>query len=129
MWLFYTPAVTFTVTGPGGFSKEVRSPPNRPLLKTLQAVGVDLIVAACNGKGQCSTCHIILPPTVYAALPAPSLDECDMLDVAADATDFSRLACQCKVHPALEGATIEIPEHVINYMDLETGAEIGRAHV
>jgi ferredoxin len=90
----------------------------------MQASGVDLIVAACNGKAQCSTCHVILPPVAYDALPRPSFAEEDLLDIAADATDYSRLACQCIIAPGLDGATITIPDRVVNRMDDDAGVPV-----
>lgn len=43
---------------------------------------------ACEGTLTCSTCHVILDPKVYDALPdKPSDEELDMLDLAYNLTD------------------------------------------
>jgi 2Fe-2S ferredoxin len=36
--------------------------------------------------------------------------EADMLELAADVTERSRLACQIKVDTALDGLTVHLPE-------------------
>ena len=45
----------------------------------------------------CSTCHIILDPDSFKKLGPPCEAECDMLDLAFEPTDTSRLGCQVKV--------------------------------
>ena len=45
----------------------------------------------------------------FAALPAASEDEEDMLDLAADVTRTSRLACQITLSEALDGLEVTIP--------------------
>lgn len=43
---------------------------------------------ACEGTLTCSTCHVILDPKDYDALPEkPSDEELDMLDLAYNLTD------------------------------------------
>lgn len=43
---------------------------------------------ACEGTLTCSTCHVILSPKDYDALPEkPSDEELDMLDLAYSLTD------------------------------------------
>jgi len=54
----------------------------------------------------------------------PSLEEMDMLDIAADVDNNSRLACQLMITPQMDGATIKIPDHVSNYMDDPSGTAV-----
>lgn len=50
---------------------------------------------ACEGTLTCSTCHLIFSKSDYDKLPdKPSDEELDMLDLAYDLTDTSRLGCQ-----------------------------------
>jgi ferredoxin len=42
---------------------------------------------ACEGSLACSTCHVILPDAVYHALPEPTDEENDMLDLAFGLTE------------------------------------------
>ena len=64
---------------------------------------------ACDGALACSTCHLILEQHVYDALPAPEEEEEDMLDLAFDLTDTSRLGCQIKVTEELRGMKATVP--------------------
>ena len=51
---------------------------------------------------------MILEQHVYDSLPTPEEEE-DMLDLAFDLTDTSRLGCQIKVTKELEGMVAQIP--------------------
>ncbi|KAF7336681.1 Ferredoxin [Mycena venus] len=95
------------------------------LLKTIEAnEGDDLLSiahehdidleGACEGSVACSTCHVILPPEYYDLLPEPDDDENDMLDMAFGLTDTSRLGCQVKLTPELDGMTATLPSATRN---------------
>mmetsp|Transcript_50915 Transcript_50915/g.57667 ORF Transcript_50915/g.57667 Transcript_50915/m.57667 type:complete len:186 (+) Transcript_50915:200-757(+) len=83
-------------------------------------VGTDLMAAAhendielegaCGGELACSTCHLIFEPDVYDSLPEKEDEEDDMLDLAFEVTDTSRLGCQCIVKEDFEGITVQIPD-------------------
>lgn len=65
---------------------------------------------ACEGTLTCSTCHLILPKEVYDALPdKPTDEELDMLDLAYDLTDTSRLGCQIVMTKELDGIEVRVP--------------------
>ncbi len=78
------------------------------LLDVAQAVGQPL-EGTCNGDMACATCHVIVDPTDFERLPAASADEEDMLDLAPGSTRTSRLACQIRLVPALDGLRVRIP--------------------
>lgn len=65
---------------------------------------------ACGGELACSTCHVVFEPEIFEKLPPKQEEEEDMLDLAWGLTDTSRLGCQIKVTPMLEGAKITVPE-------------------
>ncbi|VDK84959.1 unnamed protein product [Onchocerca ochengi] len=68
---------------------------------------------ACEGTLACCTCHVILEPKHYKRLPSPVEDELDLLDLAPDATDFSRLGCQVKLTKEdLPGIEVIVPSEV-----------------
>ena len=50
------------------------------ILEVAHEFEVDL-EGACEGSCACSTCHVILDDDVYDALPEPSEEEEDMLDL------------------------------------------------
>uniref|UniRef100_A0A1B6LRF8 2Fe-2S ferredoxin-type domain-containing protein n=1 Tax=Graphocephala atropunctata TaxID=36148 RepID=A0A1B6LRF8_9HEMI len=65
---------------------------------------------ACEGTVTCSTCHCIFKKEDYDKLPEkPNEDELDMLDLAYDLTDTSRLGCQIKLSKELDGVEVKIP--------------------
>ncbi|XP_074115586.1 adrenodoxin-like protein 2, mitochondrial Ferredoxin 2 [Cotesia typhae] len=65
---------------------------------------------ACEGTLTCSTCHLILPKEVYDSLPEPPTDEeLDMLDLAYDLCDTSRLGCQIIMTKELDGLEVRVP--------------------
>ena len=76
--------------------------------------GIPGIEADCGGACACSTCHVYVDPAWVDKLPAREAMEEDMLDFAhqPDPTR-SRLTCQLKVSPALEGLKVFMPEKQI----------------
>ncbi|GGD48426.1 2Fe-2S iron-sulfur cluster binding domain-containing protein [Erythrobacter arachoides] len=78
------------------------------LLEVGQAAGLPL-EGTCEGQMACSTCHVIVAPEWFGKLPAPSEEEEDMLDLAADVHATSRLSCQIVLSPALDGIAVRIP--------------------
>ena len=85
------------------------------VLERTAAVGTTLLEAAhrqhvdlegaCEGSVACSTCHVILEPEVFDALEEASEEEDDMLDMAFELQDTSRLGCQVLLRPEDEGRT------------------------
>ena len=75
---------------------EVETRPGARLLDVAQAAGMPL-EGTCGGQLACATCHLILAPESYAAFPAPTPEEEDMLDFAPDARAGSRLSCQLRL--------------------------------
>lgn len=65
---------------------------------------------ACEGTLTCSTCHLIFKPADYAKLPEkPSDEEMDMLDLAFELQDTSRLGCQITLSKDLNGLEVQVP--------------------
>ncbi|EAA08310.3 adrenodoxin-like protein 2, mitochondrial [Anopheles arabiensis] len=65
---------------------------------------------ACEGTLTCSTCHLIFSKADYDRLPEkPSDEELDMLDLAYELTDTSRLGCQITLSKDLEGLEVRVP--------------------
>ncbi|KAI4121732.1 MAG: hypothetical protein LQ338_006200 [Usnochroma carphineum] len=70
---------------------------------------------ACGGSCACSTCHVIVDdPTKYDAMPEPSDDENDMLDLAFGLTETSRLGCQVKMSKEIDGVRVRLPSMTRN---------------
>ncbi|CAJ0597149.1 unnamed protein product [Cylicocyclus nassatus] len=55
---------------------------------------------ACEGTLACCTCHVILSPEHYQRvdrISPPGEEEMDLLDLAPELSDYSRLGCQIQV--------------------------------
>ena len=80
----------------------------KTILEVAHANDIDL-EGACDGTLACSTCHIVLEQEMYDSLPPPEEDEEDMLDLAFDLQDTSRLGCQITVTKELDGMVARVP--------------------
>ena len=72
--------------------------------------GID---ADCGGACACSTCHVYIDPAWVGKLPHREDMEEDMLDFAYEPNERSRLTCQVKVTPELDGLVVRMPEKQI----------------
>ncbi|SES71477.1 2Fe-2S iron-sulfur cluster-binding protein [Oceanicella actignis] len=75
--------------------------------------GIPGIEADCGGACACSTCHVYVDPAWTDRLPPKDPMEEDMLDFAYEPKENSRLTCQIKVTPELEGLVVRMPEKQI----------------
>ena len=64
----------------------------------------------CGGACACATCHVYVDPEWLDLLPAMNELERGMLKFASEPRPNSRLSCQIKASPALNGLTVTIPE-------------------
>jgi ferredoxin len=65
---------------------------------------------ACGGELACATCHLIFSEEMYDTLSEKEPEEDDMLDLAFELTDTSRLGCQICVRKDMEGMIVRIPD-------------------
>jgi len=73
--------------------------------------GVDGIIAECGGNAVCATCHVYVDEAWAGKLEPVSDDEDALLDgTASERLPNSRLSCQIKVTPALDGLVVRLPE-------------------
>ncbi|WP_232332709.1 2Fe-2S iron-sulfur cluster-binding protein [Novosphingobium aquimarinum] len=82
--------------------------PGSRLLEVAQAAGMPL-EGTCEGQMACSTCHVIVKDDWFERLPDASMDEEDMLDLAAGVTRTSRLSCQIELEEDFDGLEVRIP--------------------
>ena len=69
--------------------------------------GID---ADCGGACACATCHVYVDEAWLERLEPASDMERSMLDFAENTQDNSRLACQIRVKPELDGLLVQTPE-------------------
>ncbi|MCH9780634.1 MAG: 2Fe-2S iron-sulfur cluster binding domain-containing protein [Alphaproteobacteria bacterium] len=98
---------TITVVDREGSSREITVSLGQSLLEIAQEHNVD-IEGICEGSMACATCHVIVEPDWYAKLPGASEDELDMLELAFDLTETSRLGCQLRITEELDGLKVTL---------------------
>lgn len=76
------------------------------LMEFLKGSGYD-ILATCGGMALCATCHVSVLKG-YDNLNPISDDEYAILDTLPNITDTSRLSCQLRLSPQMEGLTVKI---------------------
>ena len=91
-----------------GSQKEVEAPLGLSVLEIAHRNSVD-IEGACEGSLACSTCHVIVDGAWFSKLAKPTEDEEDMLDLAFDLQETSRLGCQLIMTDALDGLVVKLP--------------------
>ena len=87
---------------------EVDAPKGLSVMEVSHKHGVD-IEGACGGCLSCATCHVIVKPDWFEKVGLPSEDEEDMLDLAYELSETSRLGCQILMTDELDGLTVALP--------------------
>jgi ferredoxin, 2Fe-2S len=73
--------------------------------------GISGIVAECGGSAMCATCHVYVDDAWLDKLAPPLANELEMLEcTAAPRNANSRLSCQIKMSPALNGLLVYLPD-------------------
>jgi 2Fe-2S ferredoxin len=68
--------------------------------------GID---AECGGACACATCHVYVADAWIDVVGKAQDMEQDMLDFASDVRENSRLSCQIKIAPNLDGLVVTTP--------------------
>ena len=75
------------------------------VMEVLKANEFD-VQAVCGGMAICATCHVQVLES--GELPEMNDDEAYMLETLPHATESSRLSCQLRVNPELDGLVVRI---------------------
>jgi 2Fe-2S ferredoxin len=78
------------------------------IMEAIRDNGFDEMLALCGGCCSCATCHVYVDPAFVGRLPDMTEDENDLLDSSDHRDERSRLSCQLKLCPALEGLLVEL---------------------
>lgn len=71
--------------------------------------GVPGIVGECGGNASCATCHVWVREEFLAQVGSPNEMEEDLLELGvSDRREGSRLSCQIKLTPDMEGLTVDV---------------------
>ena len=98
------PKITYVATDGTEYSVEA------DIGESLMTVALDNSVPGidgdCGGNCACATCHIYVD---NPAAGTASEEEKDMLSIADDVQDNSRLGCQITVSESLDGLVVKLP--------------------
>eukprot|EP00927_Polykrikos_kofoidii_P015834 TRINITY_DN17092_c0_g1_i3.p2 TRINITY_DN17092_c0_g1~~TRINITY_DN17092_c0_g1_i3.p2 ORF type:complete len:173 (-),score=25.78 TRINITY_DN17092_c0_g1_i3:42-560(-) len=104
------------ISADGDSVRVVSAKSGQTILEVAHKNDID-IEGACGGECACSTCHVILDQETFDKLPEADEDEVDMLDLAIDVVDTSRLGCQVKLQQGRDDdLRIHLPAGVANLM-------------
>jgi len=107
------PKMTFIK--PDGSRHEVDAPEGLSVLEIAHKNDFDL-EGACEGSLACSTCHVIVEDVWFDKLDEATEEEEDMLDLAFGLTHTSRLGCQIRITPELDGIVVTLPAATRNML-------------
>ena len=98
---------TITFITPDGARHDIDARDGHSVMQAALAADLDGIIGECGGSMMCATCHCYDD----AGHTGPRSDgEDEMLETAAcEVTPHSRLSCQIKVSPGMEGLVIRLP--------------------
>ena len=91
-----------------GSPREVEAEIGLSVMENIRDNGFDELLALCGGSCSCATCHVHVAPEWMAAVGPANADEVDLLDSSDHRVATSRLSCQIRYTPALDGLTVQI---------------------
>ena len=101
---------SITYTDSKGTARTVNAEDGSTVMETAIRNKIPEIVAECGGACACATCHVYVDEAFVGKVGKASGMEEDMLDFAYEVKPNSRLSCQIKVTPALEGLSVTTPD-------------------
>ena len=105
---------TITFIHPDGQSEIVEAKIDDSVMLTALLHGVDGIVGECGGGAVCATCHVYVDQSWLSRLSPVTADEDDLLEgTAAPRLPNSRLSCQIRITPELNGLVLQLPERQV----------------
>jgi 2Fe-2S ferredoxin len=101
--------VRITYIDDAGTARTVEAEEGSTVMENAVRNGIPGIEAECGGACACATCHVYVEEAWREAVGEPEPMEEDMLDFAFDVRPNSRLSCQIRVRPELDGLTVRTP--------------------
>lgn len=96
------------VTDRSGSSRTVPAEDGHSVMEIVRDNCFDELLALCGGCCSCATCHVYVDPDYGDRLTPISEDESDLLDSSDHRTANSRLSCQIRFEPSLDGLRVTI---------------------
>ncbi len=101
--------VKITYIDTAGTARTVEAETGSTVMENAIRNGIPGIEAECGGACACATCHVYVDEEWREAVGEPEPMEEDMLDFAFDVRPNSRLSCQIRVRPELDGLVVTTP--------------------
>lgn len=95
--------------GHTGSTYEVEVPAGKSLMQAALDNSVPGILGDCGGSCSCATCHGFVDERWLGQLPPKSETEVFMLEAVPELQENSRLCCQIKMKPELDGIVVRLP--------------------
>ena len=90
------------------------------IIKKNTTINIDLLKDClecnCEGVMACSSCHVYIEEDWFKTINTPTEDEEDILDLIYNRQNNSKLGCQLKLKPYLNGINITIPDKSNKYL-------------
>ncbi|WP_138465704.1 2Fe-2S iron-sulfur cluster-binding protein [Poseidonocella sp. HB161398] len=103
--------VKVTYVAHDGARVTVEAEPGESVMQAALSNDVEGIIGECGGAMMCATCHCYVDEAWEVGAGARAEGEEDMLEGAAsEVTGRSRLSCQIKLAPELDGLVVHLPE-------------------
>jgi 2Fe-2S ferredoxin len=105
---------TINFIHPDGRTESIEAKIDESAMQLATGHGIDEIVAECGGNAMCATCHVYVDENWIDRLAAMSEEEDALLDgTAAERLATSRLSCQIRMAPDLDGLVLRLPDRQI----------------
>jgi 2Fe-2S ferredoxin len=82
--------------------------PGRSVMEIGRDNGVPGILGDCGGGCSCATCHVYVSAEWQDRVGPPDDIESQMLDMTSNMQSNSRLSCQIKLQPELDGLRVTV---------------------
>ena len=93
-----------------GTAHDVRVDDGISIMEGAVRNGIPGIDADCGGQCACATCHVHVAPEWQALVGTAGEMEDELLNLAPERDEHSRLSCQIVMSPGLDGLVVRMPE-------------------
>ena len=99
---------------PDGSRQQIEASAGESAMQAATRQDISGILGECGGNAMCATCHVYVDEAWLARLRPIGDEEDALLDgAAAERRANSRLSCQIKLAPELDGLVLCLPERQI----------------
>ena len=102
--------VKITYIDAEGTARSVEAEEGSTVMENAVRNAIPGIEAECGGACACATCHVYVDEKWTEIVGTPEPMEEDMLDFAFEVRPTSRLSCQIRVRPELDGLIVHTPK-------------------